>query len=157
MLVEHGAQVNCRTRLGKTPLMRAASAGHVNAVKLLLAFGAEVDARTTNGNTALMRACFKGHVRVAQALISAGADIHATNVRGHSALVLATAAGRRDTAALLSNHGTDPYLYHGEISPSRDMTVRGWRSDGADLIPCCTAQQAHRSCPPVMAAVTKAH
>lgn len=47
-----------------TPLMEAASAGHTDIVRLLIAHGADVNAQSSSGNTPLMYACAGGHEEV---------------------------------------------------------------------------------------------
>lgn len=54
-----------------TPLMEAASAGHVEIVKLLLAHNADVNAQSSSGNTPLMYACGGGHTEV----VKVGTDL----------------------------------------------------------------------------------
>ena len=43
-----------------TPLMEAASSGHLEIVKLLISHGADVNAQSSSGNTPLMYACASG-------------------------------------------------------------------------------------------------
>jgi len=51
-LLESGADVHARTRLGTTALMEAAALGYTEMVRLLLAAGADPHARTPGGKTA---------------------------------------------------------------------------------------------------------
>lgn len=51
-----------------TPLMEAASAGHVEIVRLLLQHKAEINAQSSSGNTPLMYACGGGHLEVVKVL-----------------------------------------------------------------------------------------
>jgi len=59
---------------GGRPLLLAAAAGALGAVRLLLARGAEVDALSGAGHAALHHAAQRGHLEVAGALLDAGAD-----------------------------------------------------------------------------------
>ena len=57
-VVQSGAQVDRRTRAGQaTSLHRAAYAGHMEAVKVLLQHGANVEAQDSDGQTCLHKAC----------------------------------------------------------------------------------------------------
>jgi ankyrin repeat protein len=89
-LLDKGAHVNQAVRY-KTPLMHAASEGHVEIVKLLLAKGAEVNAQTDEG-TSLMMAVRGGHLEIVRLLLAAGAQIDAKHRLGDSALMMS--AGR---------------------------------------------------------------
>ena len=56
LLLNAGANSEARDRRGDTPLLRAASKGHVSSVKILLDNGAQVNAKSRAGDTALLRA-----------------------------------------------------------------------------------------------------
>lgn len=76
-LIRRGALVN---RLGWTPLQYAASKGHVDTVKMLLANKAMVNAPGPDGTTALMMAAYGGDEAVVQVLLNAGADVTMVNL-----------------------------------------------------------------------------
>lgn len=74
-LLENGADADCRTAKGNTPLMYAAAGGHTECVKVLLSYGCDVNARTTSdGDTPLHKAVREGHVEVIPLLVAASAD-----------------------------------------------------------------------------------
>jgi ankyrin repeat protein len=89
-LLDKGARVN-QTVSYKTPLMHAASEGHVEIVKLLLARGADVNAQTDEG-TALIQAVGGGHAEIVRLLLEAGANLNAKHRLGYTALI--RSAGR---------------------------------------------------------------
>jgi ankyrin repeat protein len=73
-LLEAGAAVDLAdARLGRTPLHRAAIAGHTELVAALLAHGASVSARDRAGRTPLAHAAAHGHRSAATLLREAGA------------------------------------------------------------------------------------
>lgn len=81
-----------------TPLMEAASAGHVEIIKLLITHQADVNAQSSTGNTPLMYACAAGHVDSVKALLAAGAAIEDHNENGHTPLMEAASAGHVEVA-----------------------------------------------------------
>jgi ankyrin repeat protein len=59
ILIESGAEVEARTKDGRTPLFCAAYWGFTPLVELLLAKGAKIQAQTADGSTVLL-ACLRG-------------------------------------------------------------------------------------------------
>ncbi|MGH9332103.1 MAG: ankyrin repeat domain-containing protein, partial [Vicinamibacterales bacterium] len=80
-LLKAGADPNATYGECETPLMTAARAGSVPAVRMLLAHGANVNAREAwRGQSALMFAAVEDHADVAKVLIDAGADVNARSI-----------------------------------------------------------------------------
>lgn len=99
VLLAMSAQVEDRGQKNDcTPLMEAASAGHVDIIKLLLSHNADVNAQSSTGNTPLMYACAGGHVRAVQELLASGANVEDHNENGHTPLMEAASAGHVDVA-----------------------------------------------------------
>ena len=57
LLLERGADVNARTKVGSTPLHMASSRGALEIVRLLLEYGADVEAKDDDGQTAIHLVC----------------------------------------------------------------------------------------------------
>lgn len=68
-------------------MMEAASAGHVDIVRLLIAHQADVNAVSGSGNTPLMYACAGGHEECVRALLESGANVEDHNENGHTPLM----------------------------------------------------------------------
>ncbi|MFV9473616.1 ankyrin repeat domain-containing protein [Advenella sp. RU8] len=85
-LIFKGAEVN---RLGWSPLHYAASMGHVDMVKMLLANGAFPNAPAAEGSSPIYMAVTSKNSEVVKALMAAGADPKAVNQLGKSAIDLA--------------------------------------------------------------------
>src|ERR1035441_4161617 len=78
---------------GRTALIAASWAGHLDVVQTLLAAGANVNARDDQGRTALAIASERSFLDVVQALLAARADVNAGNGAGRTALALASEQG----------------------------------------------------------------
>lgn len=76
---------------GVTPLLAAASEGHVAILKKLLGTGnADANAKDKEGTNSLMAAAARGHLECIRALIATdGVDVNGQNVDGHTALMFA--------------------------------------------------------------------
>lgn len=126
-----------------TPLMEAASAGHVDIVRLLIAHGADVNAQSTSGriecvyteltsppyrskliprrclgNTPLMYGCAGGHEEVVRVLLEAGANVEDHNENGHTPLMEAASAGHVPVAKILLEHGAGINTHSNEFKES---------------------------------------
>jgi len=106
-LLDQGASVDARDRLGARPLSRAARSGHLEMVDLLLQRGAPINARDLAGATALYVAAERGQVAVVQRLIDQGADTDLRGRSGTSPVAAAAFAGRNQVVEMLLAHGAD--------------------------------------------------
>jgi uncharacterized protein len=104
---------------GATPLWRAARAGDLDAVRLLLDRGAVADASAKDGSTPLMMAAgvaFRDDraqtteaesVQVIARLLEAGAEINAHAANGDTALHGAASRGAEEVIRFLASNGAD--------------------------------------------------
>merc|ERR1740117_2607358 len=76
-LLDAGAEREALDDGNKTALHYAASRGHTQVVKVLIARGSIVDAQSAQKVTALQMAAEKAHVEVIKALLAAGANVAA--------------------------------------------------------------------------------
>ncbi len=106
-LLNQGASLDARDRLGARPLSHAARLGDFEMVDLLLSRGAPIDARNLAGATALYFAAESGHAPVARALIERGADVNLAGRSGISPVAAAAYAGSDDIVAALIAAGAD--------------------------------------------------
>jgi uncharacterized protein len=105
--------------MGATPIMRAATGGDIDALKLLLAAGALPDLPNEDGTTPLMAAVSASGTRArnkteaqaleaVQLLQAAGANVNAHNDRGLTALHSAAFRGWNDVLKTLVAAGANP-------------------------------------------------
>jgi uncharacterized protein len=106
-LLDQGASVDARDRLGARPLSHAAKSGHLQMVDLLLARGAPIDARNLAGATALYFAAEGSHISIAQRLMEHGADVKLTGRSGISPIAAAAYAGNDVIVEALLARGAD--------------------------------------------------
>ncbi|KAM4901088.1 cortactin-binding protein 2 [Sylvia borin] len=107
LLNEEGLDVNYSCEDGYSALYSAATNGHTDCVRLLLAAEAQVDAADKNGFTPLCSAVVQGHAKCAELLIMYQADINHAAERGQTPLYLACKNGNNDCIKLLLEGGAD--------------------------------------------------
>ena len=106
LLLQAGADVNCRDHRGVTALMDAARLGHVDVLTSLLQSGAQVNAADSEQrSTALIKAACKGNHHVVDILIRAGADVDDVFFDGSTALSVSARRGYLDIVKLLIQAG----------------------------------------------------
>jgi uncharacterized protein len=128
-LLDRGASVDARDRLGARPLSHAARSGHLQMVDLLLARGAPIDARNLAGATALYFAAEGSHISIAQRLIERGADVKLTGRSGISPIAAASYAGNDVIVEALLAHGADERVTDETGKPPIIYAAAGARFD----------------------------
>ena len=116
-LLEAGGEVNPEIVEHKTtPLMAAASQGHVKPIQALIKKKADLNIQDGDDqNTALHTAAQGGFLECAQVLMEAGADMGVKNKHELTPLNLATAAGQGEVAKLMMEWvGVDPNAKNAE-------------------------------------------
>jgi ankyrin repeat protein len=102
-LLDSGADINVKTKSGRTTLMEAVDRGNLDLVKLCLDRGADVNVKDESGETALKRAY--RNAAIAELLLNKGADVNSADKRGVTALMTAAESGYLKTAQLLLARG----------------------------------------------------
>mmetsp|Transcript_21250 Transcript_21250/g.55281 ORF Transcript_21250/g.55281 Transcript_21250/m.55281 type:complete len:965 (-) Transcript_21250:169-3063(-) len=124
MLVNYGADVNCRDVTGMTPVIGASENGNADALSYLLASGGRASDRDEDGDSALYKASKNCHTLCVKLLLENGAD--AQEARSESAqtraafeqrpvcglLTMPCQEGNVDTVRLLLQHGASPEGAH---------------------------------------------
>ena len=102
--LKSGAEVDARSNISQTPLMRASCYGHLGMMRLLVRWKAKVDAHDDGGYTALMLAALGDQIKAAAFLISSGANACKTNNANQTARMLAQQNGHTKMAKLLEEY-----------------------------------------------------
>ncbi|KAF7588227.1 hypothetical protein BBP40_005978 [Aspergillus hancockii] len=105
--LKHGAPVDLRDSLQKTPLHYAASNKAVKPIQILLDRGAEVDAKDSGGRTPLFYAALCGHNAVVKLLVSSGGGINIKDKTGWGLLHYAAVHNSEELGLLLFENGAD--------------------------------------------------
>ena len=92
--------------VGCTPLHMAASANHIQMVKLLIKNRANINSKDEADNSPLHMAIYRGHGELAKLLIESGAYIHSRNYNGNLPIQMAAHAGLPDLIKLLIEAGS---------------------------------------------------
>jgi len=104
VLINAGADVNARDRLGVTPLLLAcgkSTHGYYEIAEMLINKGANINVRDRLGFTPLLLSLTGGVSGIAELLIEKGADLNATFRSGKNALYLAEMTGNRKITELI--------------------------------------------------------
>jgi ankyrin repeat protein len=107
-LLEQGASLEARDRLGASPLAHAAAAGQAELVTLFLDRGAAIDAKDIDGSTALFQAADQGRLEIVRLLIARGASPALPGRKGITPISAAAYMGSEPTVAFLLDKGADP-------------------------------------------------
>jgi hypothetical protein len=99
--------IEAKDALGATALHYAANHGHVEAIKLLVAFGVDKDAKDVNGATALHYAANHGQMEAIKVMVQLGVDFLAKSADGTTALHQAAISGHMEAIKLLAQLGVD--------------------------------------------------
>jgi uncharacterized protein len=131
--------------VGTTPLLRAAKAGDIPAMKLLIAHGARVDLPTANGVTPLMAAAGNGSagldtrgryknetqgIEAVEILIAGGADVGARDRNGQTALHGAASWGWNGVVKALAANKIDLFAKDAQGRTAADVAKGTATSSG---------------------------
>ncbi|MDR0779874.1 MAG: ankyrin repeat domain-containing protein, partial [Pseudomonadales bacterium] len=105
--LEHGADVNERSRDGTSALHWAVYQGDEDLVERLIQYGAEVNQANDYGATPLSTAAIAADATIIGVLLDAGANANARNADNETALMLVARAGGAQAARLLLAQGAE--------------------------------------------------
>jgi ankyrin repeat protein len=107
LLIQSGADVNAKDRLGFTPMYMAIYNKDLDYMKILIANGADVNTKYPGGETLLQAASVTGKTEVVQFLLEKGADINAKDNTGWTALLRAARSADANMVELLLDKGAE--------------------------------------------------
>jgi ankyrin repeat protein len=120
-LIKAGAVVNSPSRnlLGASPILSAATAGHVKIIKLLLRYNANPNARENNGFTPLHAAAQNGDTDMIRLLLFNGADMTICDNQGKLPIDLAI-EGKHTEAVAVFKEGITRRFKSYQLSHSKN-------------------------------------
>lgn len=107
LLLEHGADVNIKSKNLQTPLMVATKAGRVDIVQLLLEYSSDLTVKDEYRWTALHYAIFESQGEIIELLLDRGVDVDILGASGRTPLHCASLREREDIVRLLLERGAD--------------------------------------------------
>lgn len=110
----------CRDDYGNTPLILAATGGHLATAELLLEHGADPHASTTWGTTPFLAACQSGCIPLIKRLLAEGADAYAESAEMDRALHYAAQHASPELVDLLA--------------PFSDLPGEEWHGGGGSAL-----------------------
>ena len=119
--LEKGADINCKTRDGFSPILLLCANNHLKHIGALLQHGSQINCQDPEGWSPLMYAVKHNHLTTVHLLLSNGANVNLQENQGKTALMLALETQRIDIAkCLLRVQGIDIQCkdVHGETTIS---------------------------------------
>ncbi|KAK3775055.1 hypothetical protein RRG08_048265 [Elysia crispata] len=93
--------LNTANKHGETAVHMAASGGHVEVLKFLVARGVDISIRDKQGDSAVYWAARQGHTEIIRCLVDAGVPVNTQNKSGETALHVAARYGHTVTVEYL--------------------------------------------------------
>ena len=126
LLLEHGADVNARTKFGLTPLrLLSEKNGNLEVAQLLLEHGADLNSRSRSGCDSVYMAIERGYLDLLQLLFKHGADPTAQDVDGKALLHVASQHGNLKVVQGLLDLGVDTNLRNNQETPLQVAQQKG--------------------------------
>lgn len=114
---ELGADVNRTNTNGSTPLLHAASKGHLDVVRLLLKLRADINHKdNVEGTMPLMTALYTKEQEVVKWLVKLSADTNLTDKSGITPLMVAIHEKQHEVVKWLVKAGADTQMCFNDIS-----------------------------------------
>lgn len=134
--IRRGEDVNAGDEKGRSPLLLAASKGHVEICRLLLAAGADPALRDREGNDAFSIASAKGQAAVAELLGRLSAPTETPGPRSGGLITQTRFVDLSYVSAPLDEVSTQPALVGPKLQDSSDAAAWGtWEEESEVLTP----------------------
>ncbi len=133
LLIQAGADLEAKSALGYTPLLRAARDGNVALVTFLIEQGGSMENQTVEGSTALSLAAYSGNIEAVKVLIQHGAVINTRRLNGWMPIHRAASRGHVEVVEILIQHHAELNARVWGQTPLH-LAEKGKHKDVADLL-----------------------
>lgn len=129
--IPEGTDVNVRGAQNRTPLHRAAGAGHPDCCDVLIEARANINIQDSTGRTPLHWASIAGRADICDLLLEAGCSVDMTTNAGSTPLHMSSEQGKTDVVEVLVKHGADQTIPDGsaEAAWAWDLAKRNHRKE----------------------------
>ena len=110
---------------GTTGMMRAAQAGYLDDMKLMVTVGVDINLQNNDGWTALMIAAREGHLDCIAELLRHGANLNMQSLTGNTCLMDAVRDQHDEVLQFLLDRGADPNIHNDDGSSAAMVAVQG--------------------------------
>lgn len=143
IFISSGADINCRSNQGITPLMLAVNWCEREAVEILLENNADVELETKSGVTALHHAAKQSDGEILKLLLQKGANVNKEGDGNMTPLSLALESAKPDNVRLLLEYGANlEDLASGGRNP---LSIATTSSEVLDII-LTAGKEKHLNC-----------
>lgn len=111
LVQNHGADINCHDKYGRTPLHWAAFHGDMELMVLLLKLGAKINCADNDGYHPIHKAVWKGKVDCMKFILDHGGSVSCRSARGYTPLHTAVINNEMECTSILLEHGADVNCY----------------------------------------------
>jgi ankyrin repeat protein len=108
--IKNGADVNCKSNEGWTPLHWSSYWNRLDIVKYLIEHGADVNCKDSYGWTPLHWSSQEGYLDIVKYLIEYGADVNCESINGWTPLHRSSFSGHLNIVKHLIEHGADWFI-----------------------------------------------
>ena len=133
-LMKYGAEINCKSFEGVTPLMFAVANNRTEAVKELLTYKPDINAMNLYSETPLLGAVKNGNMDITEALIRDSADINLADKYGATPLHYASVYGYFYITDMLLYYGAQNDIRSNDGTTPLMGTIWAGFADIADLL-----------------------
>ncbi|KAL8611699.1 hypothetical protein ACOMHN_063725 [Nucella lapillus] len=133
-LLQMGAHVQKKDKMGATAVHLAAEKGHGHVIRRLLLVGVEVDDRDVEGRTAVHLAAEHGHLEVLDLLLDYNANPNSETIQGNTAMHLAATGNHREVALILVENDIEKDLANYRLQTSLHVAVEAGHVDVVQVL-----------------------